>query len=264
MAWRASSASAAARWISRPGKKQREFLAAITGDKHGLFERDQRQRLADRAQAGIAGDVAVTIVEQLEVIDIDHHQRQRRAAFGGLLPFALDLAVEAAAVGKAAETVEACQLVEMPIGDLQFFLARGELGCHVVKRCGERRKFGNPGLLRRAHMQIAAAEARRGAHQRADRPHHQLLAAEPGDEQNEQAEHDELQIGDIDLVIDAGMHGALVETDGEPRLRPRHAHIGENPLDAVESRRPSSCRRHWRAFPASIPQSAKRLPIKAC
>ena len=179
--------------------------------------------------------MAVAVVEQLEMIDIDHHQRERLAALGGALPFALDLAVEAAPVGKPAEAVEARQLLEMLVGDLQFFLALGELGRHVVKRRRERLEFGDPGLLRRAHVQIAAAETRGGAHQRPDRPHDELLAAEPCQEQNEQAEQDKLQIGDVDLAVDAAMHGVFVEADGKPRLRPGHADIGEDAPHAVEA-----------------------------
>ena len=44
--------------------------------------------------------------------------------------------------------------------------------------------------------QIAAAEALGGARQRPDRIDDQPLAAEPGDQQNQQAEEAELQIGE--------------------------------------------------------------------
>ncbi len=77
---RASSASAAARVKIETRQQQGEFFAAIAGDQHRLFQRDERQGLADRAQAGVAGDVAVTVVVELEMIDIDHHQRDRLAA----------------------------------------------------------------------------------------------------------------------------------------------------------------------------------------
>ena len=49
-------------------------------------------------------------------------------------------------------------------------------------------------------------------------------------------EQHELQIGDVEFAVDAALHGALVEADGKPRLRPRHAHIGEDAPDAVEAR----------------------------
>jgi hypothetical protein len=79
-------------------------------------------------------------------------------ALGGLLPFALDLAVEAAPVGKPAEFAEAREFVEMTIGDLQFFFARGKLGRHVVEGCGKRCEFGDPRLLRGADVEVAAAK----------------------------------------------------------------------------------------------------------
>ena len=129
-------------------QQQGEFLAAVTGDEHSLLQGDQRQCLADRAQAGVAPDMAVTVVEQLEMIDIDHHQRERLAALGRSTPLALELAVEAAPVGQAGKAVEARQLLQVLIGDLQFLFARRKLARHVVERGGKRFEFGNPGLLR--------------------------------------------------------------------------------------------------------------------
>jgi hypothetical protein len=43
-------------------QQQGEFLAAVTGNQDSLLQGDQRQCLADRAQAGVAPDMAVTIV----------------------------------------------------------------------------------------------------------------------------------------------------------------------------------------------------------
>jgi len=57
-------------------------------------------------------------------------------------------------------------------------------------------------------MKVAAAEARRGADQGSDRPDHELFAAEPGDQQHEKPEGDELQIGDVDFTIE-GPHANL-------------------------------------------------------
>jgi hypothetical protein len=102
----------------------------------------------------------------------------------------------------------------MLVGDLQLFLALGELGRHVVERRGKRREFGDPGLLRRAHVQSG------GAHQRPDRTHDELFTAEPRQDKNEQAEHNEPQIGDVDLAIDLAVHGVLVKSNDEARLRP--------------------------------------------
>jgi hypothetical protein len=140
------------------------------------------KRLADRAQAGIAGNVAVAVVEQLEMIDIDHHQRERLTALAGAASIRARARGRSRAGWRAAEAVEARQLVEMRVSNLQFLLALGELGGHVVERNRKRLELGDPRFLRCPHVQIAAAETRRRAHQRSDRPHHQLLAAEPGDQ----------------------------------------------------------------------------------
>ena len=217
------------------GQQQGEFFAAIAGDEHGVLERDQRQRFADCAQAGIACDVAIAVVVQLEMIDIDHHQRHRLIDLAGAPPFLLELTVKAAAVGKPGEAVEARQLFEMLVGDAQFLFARGELLRHVVERGGKRLELRDPGLLRRAHMEIAAADAGRGAYQGADRPDDELLAAEPRHEQDEDAEQRQLQKGDGGCMVDAGLHGVLVEADGETCLRPGHVHIGKNAPDAVKT-----------------------------
>ena len=173
-----------------PRQQQRELFAAVAGDQHRFFKRHQRQRLADRTQAGIAGDVTVTVVEQLEVIDIDHHQRKRRPQFStALCQSRSSWRSKPRRLASPLKTVEARQFLKVLIGDLQFLLARGELGRHIVERGRERREFGDPGLLRGSRVQIAAAEARCGAHQRPDRLDHELFAAEPGQQQHEYAEH---------------------------------------------------------------------------
>ena len=73
------------------GEQQGEFLAAVTGDEDGILQSDERQGLADGAQAGVAADMAVTVVEQLEMIDIDHHQRQRFLPVGRAFPLVVEL-----------------------------------------------------------------------------------------------------------------------------------------------------------------------------
>ena len=164
------------------------------------------------------------------------------------MPLALELAVEAAPVGEAGKAVEARQLLEVLIGDLQFLLARRELARHVVERGGKRLEFGNPGLIAGAYVQIAAAEARRRAHQRPDRAHDEPLAAEPGGEQNKHAEQAKLHVGDADLAVDAAVHDALVEADRKPRMRPGHADIGRRCAGRRRSPAivvvPSSLRQH--------------------
>jgi hypothetical protein len=115
-----------------------------------------------------------------------------------------------------------------------FFLARGELTRHVVERRRKRSKFCQPRLVRRTHLQIAAAEARRRAHQPSDRVQNQPLAAEPGREKNEHAEYAELHISDRDFPIDPAVHCRLADAKCEPRLCVRHADETEDALRSVE------------------------------
>jgi hypothetical protein len=53
-----------------PRQQQGKFLAAIAGDYQGLVERDERERLADRAQAGVALHMSVAIIEQLSLLAV--------------------------------------------------------------------------------------------------------------------------------------------------------------------------------------------------
>ena len=90
-------------------------------------------------------------------------------------------------------------------------------------------------VARGARAQIAAAEARCGARQRADRVDDQPLAAEPGDQQHQQAEEAELQIGELDLAVDAGEHLRFVEPDEQTCIARGDAHEAEHPTDPVEA-----------------------------
>jgi hypothetical protein len=67
----------------KPRQQQRKLFTAIAGYGQLLLKGDVRQGLADRAQTGVALHMAVAIVEQLEVVDIDHHQGKRLAQFVG-------------------------------------------------------------------------------------------------------------------------------------------------------------------------------------
>ena len=84
-----------------PRQQQGEFLAAIPGNDQSLVERDKRQGFADRPQTGVTLDVAIAIVEKLEVIDVDHDQSERLAQFVRMPPGMIQFAIKAAPVGKA-------------------------------------------------------------------------------------------------------------------------------------------------------------------
>src|SRR5207237_797934 len=80
------------------GQQQHEFLAAVARREVGLVARRERERLADHAQALVALKVAVAVVEQLEMVDVDHHQGNRALQIGGALPFGFESGIGAAAV----------------------------------------------------------------------------------------------------------------------------------------------------------------------
>ena len=184
--------------------------------------------------------MTVAVVEQLEMIDIDHHQRQRLLPIGRAFPLVVELTVEAAPIGESGEAVKARQLLQVLVGDLQFLLAPGELARHVVECRGKRFELRQPGRIRCANAQIAAAEARGGARQRPDRPHDQLFAAEPSGEKNQRAKQRELQVSDGDLAVDPTVHDGLVQAHGKPRPGPGHPHIDKNaphPVEAVDRHR---------------------------
>ena len=69
------------------------------------------------------------IVVGLEVIGIDHHQRERAVVPRGALPFAAERAVEMPAVGEIREAVGGGENREFRLG----FLAPGQL-VHQINR----------------------------------------------------------------------------------------------------------------------------------
>ena len=63
------------------------------------------QRVANRGEHTIAGDVAVLIVEGLEVVDVDHHQTERLTVLPGASDFALEHHLHPVTVAEARKSV---------------------------------------------------------------------------------------------------------------------------------------------------------------
>ena len=82
-----------------------KFLAAIAGDEIEGAVHELLQGGGDLMQHGIAGNVAVVVVIRLEVVDIDHRQREGFALALGLTPQAGKTLRELAAVGQFGERV---------------------------------------------------------------------------------------------------------------------------------------------------------------
>ena len=95
------SASSTAPLSGGRRQQQREFLAADAGGQvvvaHALL-----QHARHRHQHLVAEQVAVGVVDQLEVVDVDQHQRHRRLAIGQVLG---DVLLEGAAVVQAGQAV---------------------------------------------------------------------------------------------------------------------------------------------------------------
>ena len=98
------------------GQQHHELLAAEARHQVALAPAaGLRQGAGQRLQAGVAGQVAVVVVEVLEHVHVDHQQRQRRAGPLGARPFAGQRLVEVAAVGDAGEAVGVAQQLQLVV-----------------------------------------------------------------------------------------------------------------------------------------------------
>lgn len=121
---------------------QRKFLAAIAA---GEIERTPGMPAddgGDRPQAFVAALMAVPVVEQLEMIDVDEQQRHRLLRPLGAVPFAHQHLVEGAPVRQAGQPVLGGELLQRHLGALligevaQRFHHRDQMACLVVDRAG--------------------------------------------------------------------------------------------------------------------------------
>jgi hypothetical protein len=87
-----------------------KFLAAVARNDIARASDRVDQQLRQLAQAGVALRMATMIVVGLEMIDIDHQQRQWRAGAAAAPPFALERDIETAPVGDASHRVGRQQL----------------------------------------------------------------------------------------------------------------------------------------------------------
>ena len=86
------------------GEDDGELVAAHAVGEVGAAARGP-DRGGQRLQALVAGLVAVRVVDGLEVVDVDEHERQRHAGAGHDLQLARDVLVEGAVVAQAGERV---------------------------------------------------------------------------------------------------------------------------------------------------------------
>ncbi len=147
------------------GEQQHEFLAAVARRQIGGAQRARLQRRGHLLQADVAGGVAKRVVVQLEVVDVEHDQRQRLAAADRAQPLLLEETVEAAAVGDLGQLVDHRRVLQRRLGALVV----GD----VVQQADEQRLVGDHRRERQVHraqgaVAVAdqhlarAARARRG------------------------------------------------------------------------------------------------------
>ena len=214
-------------------QQQAELLAAIAAGKaHGVGG-DAGQRFAEPGEAGVAFGMAIGVVEELEVIDVDHQQRQFAAILLRLHPFEIEPALEAAPVGEAGQHVDRGHHGEPVIGGDQFALALAELRRHRVEGAGQRNEFGRQAAARRARRPVALAKSFGHRRHHLDRLDDQLLRGDQRAEQHKQADEAELQIGGANLAVDRGGHLGFIDADDQARLRAGNAGKVDRALRAV-------------------------------
>src|SRR5256714_12153432 len=85
-------------------RQQSELLAAVARRQVDLPGARIENR-ADAPEDGVAGLVAVSVVDALEIVEIDQQRRQRVAHPLGAPPFERELVVEGASVGQAGQRI---------------------------------------------------------------------------------------------------------------------------------------------------------------
>ena len=103
-------------------RQDRGKLFAAVSREHVVGALDARAEcVSDLLQARIARDVAVVIVERLEIVDVDEDDRHLRLGLDAPLPLADDPLVERAAIGDAGQTVARDEPLQRAV---DAFLAR--------------------------------------------------------------------------------------------------------------------------------------------
>src|ERR1700704_1332039 len=96
--------------VERRARQENRKLLAAESRYHIAGTCDERTQChCNRAQALISGLMAEAIVELLEMICIDHQQRQWRLPVRGNAPLLLEMTVQRTAIGNIRESVERCQ-----------------------------------------------------------------------------------------------------------------------------------------------------------
>ena len=111
--------------VARRFRAQHDELLAADAGEQLLGPQQALEAVRERTQHGVAADVAVGVVDALEVIDVEQHQRQRTGVAAGALELAVELFLEAAAVEDVGQAVADDEVVDrLVIGVLGVLLVQ--------------------------------------------------------------------------------------------------------------------------------------------
>jgi hypothetical protein len=91
--------------VARRFRAQHDELLAADAGQQLLRAEQALEAVRQRPQHGVAADVAVGVVDPLEVIDVEQDQRQRTRVAAGALELAIELFLEAAPVEDVGQAV---------------------------------------------------------------------------------------------------------------------------------------------------------------
>ena len=121
-----------------------EFVAAEPR-QHLILVEDAGRAARDRLQQRVAGGMAEKVVDLLEAVEVDAEQRQLAAVRGGHRDLAVELAVEAAAIGQAGQRIVLGEVAQIGFGllaradvadgdRLPRLVGEGHRACHELDR----------------------------------------------------------------------------------------------------------------------------------
>ncbi len=161
--------------------------------------------------------MAIGVVEQLEVVDVDHQERQLAVVLLRLHPLEIEPALESAPVGEAGQHVDRGDHGQPVVGGDQLALALGKLRRHRVEGAGQRNKFSRKAVARGAHRPLALAESFRHRRYHPDRLDDEFFRGDQGAEQHEQADEAELHVGGANLAIGVRGNFRFIDADDQAR-----------------------------------------------
>ena len=140
------------------GQQRHELFAAVAPEEITRAPQACRRSRGDGTQALIAGAMSVRVVVEFEMVDVEHHHRERAAVAPRARPFARKRDVERAPVGDRRERVGQREAFELFGAHAALLVVQARAEVHRA-RFQERHVVGIE-RPRRRHGQIAEDDAR--------------------------------------------------------------------------------------------------------